>query len=301
MTGRWFYSRSGDERGPVLPLGLKAMADSGTLKPSDSVREEGTLDWIAAGRLSGLFARQVPGESPIPFLPETAPARPSEPMAPKPWQFSIRDMLAATALVAAACGIGSFIFSTRSLTVQMFEVSLAAIATLLGGAIGCVAQKPKKGFLYGCLTGVGLYAAMTNTLAVICVAVVYYIVHPKKPSHAVGINSKKPAPKEPIAVRQTRIYRISLVCSLSLLFLWLPIVFMVPRGAGCRPMFQAMWTMLFVLPATIVGICMAIRQCFAAENKWLAVRALVASVVPIVIFWLLQRLILDDCGIIYED
>ena len=122
-AAHWYYIRDGKEHGPVLPHGLKAMADFGSLKPSDLVRGDGMERWVPANRLSGLFSPEclrIANESTaagdtaadlvrgplIEFLP-AADEGGQPAMPPKKFQFSIMQMLIAACLVATSFAIAA--------------------------------------------------------------------------------------------------------------------------------------------------------------------------------------------------
>ncbi len=66
----WYYHQLGKNHGPVDINHLQHLATSGQILPEDMVWKEGLPDWIAAGRVPGLFsasaaAPPVPGASPL--------------------------------------------------------------------------------------------------------------------------------------------------------------------------------------------------------------------------------------------
>lgn len=64
--GAWYFSRDGQQSGPLAYSDLKEKADEGVLKPrSDLVWKEGMADWMPIGEIDGLFERQ---EVPAPPL-----------------------------------------------------------------------------------------------------------------------------------------------------------------------------------------------------------------------------------------
>lgn len=312
-TGQWFYLRNGEQHGPVLPLGLKAMADRGQLQPDGLVREEGSTEWIPATRLSGLFRRPelfslgATGELTndalaIPFLPVTPPLplALADPNSTKRWQFGIQEMMVAMALAAAACWVGGILFRIKGLPTEIENGLLVLIAVLLGGATGFLGGNLKKGLLCGCIVGVAICEFPQLILATIAIGLVWPVVwFVRRPSKSPAIGASREATI--VSRRQTIIYRISLVCIATLLLVWLPIVIFERPGRWIRPMGQALVTMACVLPATIGIVCMAIRQFFAAKNKWLGLIALLAALAPIAVYAFTQWLILSVYGMNYED
>jgi hypothetical protein len=54
------------------------------------------------------------------------------------------------------------------------------------------------------------------------------------------------SPSQKIAQRQASIYRLSVILSLLLVFLWAPVLAVAP-GTGCRPMGEVLMTALLLL------------------------------------------------------
>lgn len=65
----WFVSRRGQKDGPYSDAQLKGMAVGGTLTAADLIWKEGLTDWVAAGRVRGLF----PVQSTVTGPPKPAP------------------------------------------------------------------------------------------------------------------------------------------------------------------------------------------------------------------------------------
>lgn len=64
----WYYSRNGQSAGPFTSVQLKALADDGTLLPTDLVLRAGTQKWGRAGDVKNLF----------PLAPPAPPCAPPE-------------------------------------------------------------------------------------------------------------------------------------------------------------------------------------------------------------------------------
>lgn len=59
--GEWYFSRDGQQSGPLSYDELKAKADEGALMPrKDLVWKEGMVDWRPVGEIEGLFERRAP-------------------------------------------------------------------------------------------------------------------------------------------------------------------------------------------------------------------------------------------------
>ena len=52
---QWYYSKNGQQHGPVSSKQLKDLAASGELQPTNLVWKEGMKQWVAAGSVKGLF------------------------------------------------------------------------------------------------------------------------------------------------------------------------------------------------------------------------------------------------------
>jgi len=55
MAGLWYYSDKREQKGPVSLEELRGLAQSGTIRPTDLVWQEGTKDWLRASLVDGLF------------------------------------------------------------------------------------------------------------------------------------------------------------------------------------------------------------------------------------------------------
>lgn len=60
---QWFYSTKSGQNGPVNQAELAELAAAGTIGPADLVWRDGLGDWIAASKVSGLFAKPAPEPS----------------------------------------------------------------------------------------------------------------------------------------------------------------------------------------------------------------------------------------------
>ena len=74
MSDRWYYSRDGQQFGPVSRDELQQLAQSGLLKPTDHVRPEDSDSWTLANLVSGLFPDQpTPPPVPVDSQPNVQP------------------------------------------------------------------------------------------------------------------------------------------------------------------------------------------------------------------------------------
>lgn len=82
MPTEWFYSKSGEQLGPVSSEQLKQLAHSGQLQPIDLVWKDGMGQWVEARKVKGLCSAQ-------PMVSPQRPQNPPQPEATPPqWFFS---------------------------------------------------------------------------------------------------------------------------------------------------------------------------------------------------------------------
>lgn len=60
MSDRWFYSRGGQQSGPLALAQLKQLATSGQLRGDDLVWSEGMADWLPASQVLDVFRSPAP-------------------------------------------------------------------------------------------------------------------------------------------------------------------------------------------------------------------------------------------------
>ena len=72
-AAEWYYSRAGEQYGPLRESTMRELARSGRLYPDDLVWKTGAPAWVRAGAVQGLFApaagSRVAGPPPIPQTP----------------------------------------------------------------------------------------------------------------------------------------------------------------------------------------------------------------------------------------
>lgn len=64
MKSEWFYSKAGQQQGPVTAKQLRQMVQEKQLVPHDLVWKEGMPDWLPAVQMKGLFKPPLPPGSP---------------------------------------------------------------------------------------------------------------------------------------------------------------------------------------------------------------------------------------------
>jgi hypothetical protein len=92
----WYYTRAGQQVGPVTSPQLRQAARSGELAPTDLVWKDGMAEWAPAGKINGLFtsapAATAPVAAPAAAQPASAASSPDtfdlQPASdnPAPWQ-----------------------------------------------------------------------------------------------------------------------------------------------------------------------------------------------------------------------
>jgi uncharacterized protein DUF4339 len=81
MESVWYYAHDGAQTGPVSFGDLRAAVASGQLGPEDLVWKEGTVDWVPARTVAGLFPSMAAAAAPPPGRPLPPPRAPA-PAAP---------------------------------------------------------------------------------------------------------------------------------------------------------------------------------------------------------------------------
>ena len=65
----WYYTKDGQQQGPVNLETLRGMAQNGSLNPEDMVWNSSMSDWTPASEVDGIFSRAI-GESTPPSAPQ---------------------------------------------------------------------------------------------------------------------------------------------------------------------------------------------------------------------------------------
>jgi uncharacterized RDD family membrane protein YckC len=73
MATSWYYTRAGEQQGPVEFADLQQMAGAGMLQPTDLVWNEGMPQWANAASVAGLFAESAPYAGVVPIGGPVAP------------------------------------------------------------------------------------------------------------------------------------------------------------------------------------------------------------------------------------
>lgn len=68
----WYYSKGGNQAGPVSSQQLRQLVATGELQPTDHVWKDGMVAWVPVSQVSGLSA--APAAAPFPIAATAAPA-----------------------------------------------------------------------------------------------------------------------------------------------------------------------------------------------------------------------------------
>jgi hypothetical protein len=82
MESQWYYSKAGQQFGPITAEQLKRMATTRELAPTDLVWKDGMANWVAASTVQGLFV-QGTAATPLPVARPASPANPQRPAQPQ--------------------------------------------------------------------------------------------------------------------------------------------------------------------------------------------------------------------------
>lgn len=117
MASEWMYAQEGKQYGPVSSSQLKALAESGKLKPTDLVWKDGMAQWAAASKLQNLFTPTTPLVAPsaAPPVPTIAPppmqkigALHEQPTSPtNAWKSVISRRMSQVVLIEHSEGLGT--------------------------------------------------------------------------------------------------------------------------------------------------------------------------------------------------
>lgn len=93
MAGMWYYSDKRQQKGPVSFEELRGLAQSGQIRPTDLVWQEGTRDWVRASLVDRLFdAAADPDAAPAWDEPGPRSRRRDEPDIDRPRRRDDEDM-----------------------------------------------------------------------------------------------------------------------------------------------------------------------------------------------------------------
>lgn len=230
----------------------------------------------------------------------TVPSESSPAKSPtKRWQFGLRQLLVAIALISGACGTAMLAYQSFMAYRQVqLAIEIFVTPVLFAVAIGLICRASVlKSVLCGALLGSILACSLSpaaNFLVVVPATVA--VVLARKCANPVVIQAEQIDER-----RQRSVYRMSAIACIILLILWLPLPFMVGPSKACRPMGQDLFTFVLVLPITVIAFLRAALQLLVAEPKKRGLIAIAVSLLPIVVYILSQWLILSVLGIVYED
>ena len=110
MPPQWYWMQDGQEHGPIDTAGLKELARSSQLKPTDLIWQEGLPDWVPVAEAKGLFPDQTLAMSGQPVqntglpLPPVPAAPVAAPISPAPTQSDGKQRIPPLWIVGAIIG-----------------------------------------------------------------------------------------------------------------------------------------------------------------------------------------------------
>ena len=138
-AGGWFFTVSGQQKGPVSRKELDHLAKSGAIHPrNDMVWQEGMEKWMPACEIEGLFERRQPGEA-VEGVSQMA-ATATNPTATDPYAVGdaageVSDFQYDATTQWPGVGRGGYIMATMVLPV-VGQLAIGFIAALATGVIG---------------------------------------------------------------------------------------------------------------------------------------------------------------------
>jgi hypothetical protein len=210
-------------------------------------------------------------------LEERSTAKPAS-LARKSLQFSISQLLAATALVSiSACLVA---IAIRSGSGRGGPAAFVGASAFLAAAVGTFVGRPVKWALAGVAGGSMLLTGRLGLPIAAIYGAIFYL------SRSRELRLIKADPSHAFAIRQQLIYRLSAIWSLVMLYLWLPMIFTIPSpGHGFRPMIELPVSCAAIPIVTFIQMWRAVTQFEAVpQNKWVGMKAVIAAVVPLLVF-----------------
>ena len=110
IASEWYYSKAGEQHGPMTASELNELAKSGELSPADLVWKEGMSEWKPAHSINGLLtATKTPPPPPSSSSPQASPAE-TIMLEAKRW---FRDPILIAVLSLLLPPLGQFIIGQR--------------------------------------------------------------------------------------------------------------------------------------------------------------------------------------------
>lgn len=227
----------------------------------------------------------------------------------KRWQVSIRQLLIATAILAVVCGtIGTIVriypsHPTIAVVAGAFFIPVllsAAAGVVIGNAVGWLIG----GILVGAVLSVGTVGERAEAVGGIVsglgaigdLALIIVVIN----RWLIGSARIQSTPARASHDLRVSVSRLSVIASLLVLVIWLPVVFLGSPMRRFHVGALALLTICFICPMVLVAVAKAIREGSEARQASGRLAALAIALVPVAIFLTTQWLILWVSGIRYK-
>ena len=190
----------------------------------------------------------------------------SEDVSPCRWQFSIGQMLIATAMLAAVCGMSllavRFYKDNNSLGLA---IAVFAIPVLLTGTAAVFSRSRIEPLLQGVFAGLFLACVASQSklwfelspVPLLALIVLHFVYATRHTSEQVSRR------------RQVWVFCLSAAACGLVLLMWLPLIPDAHAGKTIYCFMEAISTDVIVWPATLLAIAIAIRQTFSTWRRGL--------------------------------
>jgi hypothetical protein len=154
MAEDWHYTSGGKKIGPVPPVELKRLADTGILTPTDLVWREGMQQWVPARAVKGLFPDTQ--AAPPPAAATAPPAAPSTPRRALPSSdWHPLDSVIDAARAACPDDLAETISGVAG-RIGVLALYISAAITLIGGILLAIRGNSFGAFVAGIGVTIGV-------------------------------------------------------------------------------------------------------------------------------------------------
>jgi GYF domain 2 len=146
MADQWYYSKGGQQFGPISQEQLQGLFGNGTLTPDDLVWAEGMSEWVPGRHVPGLLAPGVaqPGMAPVPGMPYGQPLGYAAPAPARPTSVTVIAVIGiifgSLGVLGSICGVIALPFIRNQMAAQGKTMPTSSawvfISAFLGIALG---------------------------------------------------------------------------------------------------------------------------------------------------------------------
>jgi hypothetical protein len=154
MADDWHYSSGGKKNGPVSPIALKRLAETGILTPTDLVWREGMQQWVPARAVKGLFPESPTAQPPAAAAPLPA-ATPTPRRALPSSDWHPLDSVIDAARAACPNDLAETISGVAG-QIGVLALYVSAAITLIGGILLAVRGNSFGAFVAGVGVTIGV-------------------------------------------------------------------------------------------------------------------------------------------------